>query len=155
MAKGKKTCKILKDIRKQIAAENDIELVTSECTYKGDYEGTCPKCEAELRYLERELEKRQRLGKVAVLAGISLGTMFSATSCDTIAPRPLAGDVVCTDTVPPVEDPDTTPVREPLMGIVPAEVPDTNAVPEEEEFETLPDETFDDDLDNENNPSNQ
>ena len=27
MAKGKQTCKILKEIRKQIAAENDIKLV--------------------------------------------------------------------------------------------------------------------------------
>ena len=56
MAKGKQTCKILKEIRRQIAVENDIEFVTSECTYKGDCQGTCPKCEAEVRYLERELE---------------------------------------------------------------------------------------------------
>ena len=31
MFKGKATCKILKDIRKQIAEENDIAFVTSEC----------------------------------------------------------------------------------------------------------------------------
>ena len=55
MAKGKQTCKILKEIRKQIAAENDIKLVIEECTYQGDCRGTCPKCEAEVRYLEREL----------------------------------------------------------------------------------------------------
>ena len=66
MARGKKTCKILKEIRKQIAEENDISLITEECNYKGDCLGTCPKCEEEVRYLERELEKRQRLGKVAV-----------------------------------------------------------------------------------------
>lgn len=36
MPRGKQTCKILKEIRKQIAAENDIELVISECTYQGD-----------------------------------------------------------------------------------------------------------------------
>ena len=36
MPRGKQTCKILKEIRKQIAAENDIELVVSECTYQGD-----------------------------------------------------------------------------------------------------------------------
>jgi ferredoxin len=93
MAKGKQTCKILKEIRKQIAAENDIELVTSECTHKGDCAGTCPKCEAEVRYLERELEKRQRLGKAAVIAGMAVGTMLTATSCDKILPRPLEGDV--------------------------------------------------------------
>ncbi|MFA6885223.1 MAG: energy transducer TonB, partial [Paludibacteraceae bacterium] len=32
--KGKRTCKILKDIRRQIAEENDISFVTSECQYK-------------------------------------------------------------------------------------------------------------------------
>ena len=92
MAKGKQTCKILKEIRKQIAAENDIEFVTSECTYKGDCKGTCPKCEAEVRYLERELEKRQRMGKAAVFAGMSLGTLFAATSCDHPIPRPTEGE---------------------------------------------------------------
>ena len=121
MAKGKKTCKILKEIRKQIAEENDIALITEECTYKGDCLGTCPKCEAEVRYLERELEKRQRLGKVAVFAGVSLGTMLSATSCDSTEPmtkEPLAGDVVAVTADPPQPDPDTTEVLPPLMGIV-------------------------------------
>ena len=92
MAKGKQTCKILKEIRKQIAAENDIQLVIEECTYKGDCLGTCPKCEAEVRYLERELEKRQRMGKAAVFAGMTLGTLFGATSCHEII-HPLEGDV--------------------------------------------------------------
>ena len=63
MYKGKRTCKILKEIRAQIAAENDIAFVTSECKHQGDCAGTCPKCEAEVRYLEKELEKRIRLGK--------------------------------------------------------------------------------------------
>ena len=75
MARGKQTCKILKEIRKQIAEENDIKLVIEECTYQGDCMGTCPKCESEVRYLERELEKRQRLGKAAVVAGLSVGLL--------------------------------------------------------------------------------
>lgn len=90
MAKGKQTCKILKEIRKQIAAENDIELITSECTHKGDCAGTCPKCEAEVRYLERELEKRQRLGKAAVFAGMSIGTAITAAGCGPLV-QPTAG----------------------------------------------------------------
>lgn len=49
MAKGKRTCKILKEIRRQIAEANDIEYVVEECQYKGDCLGTCPKCEAEVR----------------------------------------------------------------------------------------------------------
>ena len=78
MARGKQTCKILKEIRKQIAEENDIKLVVEECTYKGDCIGTCPKCEAEVRYLERELEKRQRMGKAVVVAGLSVGLLSTS-----------------------------------------------------------------------------
>ena len=62
---GKSKCMILKEIRKKIAEENDIEYVTSECTHKGTCKGTCPKCESELRYLERQLARRQALGKTA------------------------------------------------------------------------------------------
>ena len=102
MAKGKRTCKILKEIRKQIAAENDIELVIEECTYKGDCLGTCPRCEAEVRYLERELEKRQRMGKVAVIAGLSLGTMLTASSCANPGPQ-------VTGKVPAYPDPTEKP----------------------------------------------
>lgn len=63
MARGKQTCKILKEIRRQIAEANDIEFVTSECRYKGDCLGTCPKCEAEVRYLEQQLHSRSLAGK--------------------------------------------------------------------------------------------
>ena len=86
MARGKQTCKILKEIRKQIAAENDIKLVIEECTYQGDCLGTCPKCEAEVRYLERELEKRQRMGKAAMVAGLSVGLL--GTSQVALAQQP-------------------------------------------------------------------
>ena len=50
--RGKKKCRLLREIRQRIAQENDIPLVTEECEYKGDCRGTCPKCESELRYLE-------------------------------------------------------------------------------------------------------
>ena len=39
MERGKQVCKILKDIRKQIAEENDIEFITSECKHQGDCAG--------------------------------------------------------------------------------------------------------------------
>ena len=129
MAKGKQTCKILKEIRKQIAAENDINLVIEECTYQGDCLGTCPKCEAEVRYLERELEKRQRMGKAAVFAGMSLGTLFAATSCDRIIPQPLEGDPAVPDTIEMSNDsiPSDTIPDEPFLleGDVLVPEPDT------------------------------
>ena len=82
--KGKKRCKILKEIRRQIAVNNDIEFVTSECKHQGDCLGTCPKCEAEVRYLERELEKRMKLGKAVTVAGLAAtitATTLLGTSC--------------------------------------------------------------------------
>lgn len=79
---GKSKCKILKDIRRQIAAENDIVYITSECKHKGDCAGTCPKCEAEVRYLEEELRKRQLSGKKVAVAGIAAAMMITASGCD-------------------------------------------------------------------------
>lgn len=76
MARGKQTCKILKEIRRQIAEANGIKFVTSECRYKGDCLGTCPKCEAEVRYLEQQLRARSLAGKAIALAGISAGIML-------------------------------------------------------------------------------
>lgn len=75
MARGKQTCKILKEIRRQIADANGIEFVTSECRYKGDCLGTCPKCEAEVRYLEQQLRARTLAGKAIALAGISAASL--------------------------------------------------------------------------------
>ena len=85
MERGKQICKILKDIRKQIAEENDIEFVTSECQHKGDCAGTCPKCEAEVRYLESQLARRRSSGRTTRLVGVSLGLAAVAPallSCD-------------------------------------------------------------------------
>ena len=79
--KGKEKCKALKEIRRQIAEENSIEFAVSECKHQGDCKGTCPKCEAELKYLERELAVRQSLGKAVAIAGISLGACSALTAC--------------------------------------------------------------------------
>lgn len=70
---GKERCKALKEIRRRLAEENNIEYVVSECTYQGECKGTCPKCEEELRYLEKELEKRKKVGTAIVVAGVALG----------------------------------------------------------------------------------
>lgn len=73
MSRGKNICKQLKEVRKRIAEENDIPLEIKECTYHGECRGTCPRCEAEVRYLENALADRIRLGKVATIAGLTLG----------------------------------------------------------------------------------
>ena len=58
MNKGKNICNELKAVRRRIADENGIPLDVKECTYHGPCAGTCPRCEAEVQYLESELEKR-------------------------------------------------------------------------------------------------
>lgn len=78
---GKEKCKALKEIRQNIARSNDIAFAVSECTHKGDCKGTCPKCEAELRYLEKELAVRRKLGKAVAVAGVSAGLMTTLTAC--------------------------------------------------------------------------
>ncbi len=78
MTHGKNICNQLKEVRKRIAEENDIPLETEECTYKGECRGTCPRCEAEVRYLENALADRLRLGKVATVAGLALGLAATA-----------------------------------------------------------------------------
>lgn len=103
MKRGKETCRILKDIRRQIAEANDIEFITSECRYQGDCLGTCPKCEAEVRYLEQQLSARHAAGKAIALASISAG-LIALSSCSSCSVQNnnndkhlrLTGSVPCT-----------------------------------------------------------
>ena len=82
---GKQKCKILKEIRRDIAKANGIPLDIPECSHKGDCPGTCPRCEAEVRFLERNLEAKRKRGLKIAIAGISAGLVaVNATSCDVI-----------------------------------------------------------------------
>ena len=73
MNKGKSTCKFLKDIRRRIANANGIRYAPKECNYEGECKGTCPACEAEVRYLEGELKRKQRNGFAVKVGGIAAG----------------------------------------------------------------------------------
>ena len=81
MNPGKNKCEYLKEIRKRIATENGIPLEQRECTFKGECSGTCPFCEAEMRYLEKELRKRRTLGKAVTVAGIALSSVMLFPAC--------------------------------------------------------------------------
>ena len=99
MARGKQTCKILKEIRRQIAEANGIEFVTSECRYKGDCLGTCPKCEAEVRYLEQQLRARSLAGKAVALAGISAASLAMLLPISTEAQASADIKILPTDSI--------------------------------------------------------
>lgn len=91
--KGKERCRILKEIRARIAEENGIEFAVSECTHKGECLGTCPKCESEVRYLERELDRRRALGKSIAVAGIAAGITLTSVGCSYVEEK-LGGDTL-------------------------------------------------------------
>lgn len=73
MMNGKKICKSLREIRCRIAKANDIDYTPAVCTHEGNCYGTCPACESELRYIERQLLRRTATGKKVALAGLALG----------------------------------------------------------------------------------
>ena len=91
---GKDKCKILKEIRKQIAEQNEIEWIVEECRHKGDCKGTCPRCESEVKKLERELDIRRRLGKTVALIGISTACLTGLAGCGGIAKTPPSNDLM-------------------------------------------------------------
>ena len=107
MAKGKSTCKLLKDIRQQIADANGISYQPKECQHKGDCTGTCPACEEEIRYLERELKARKGNGFGMKVAGIAAGI------CATVMPMTAAAQAVKPDSTanPPVQTTKKAPIK--------------------------------------------
>ena len=107
MVKGKSTCKLLKDIRQQIADANGISYQPKECHYEGDCAGTCPACEEEIRYLERELKARKGNGFGMKVAGIAAGI------CATVMPMTAAAQGVKSDSTanPPVQTTKKAPIK--------------------------------------------
>ena len=107
MVKGKSTCKLLKDIRQQIADANGISYQPKECHYKGDCAGTCPACEEEIRYLEGELKARKGNGFGMKVAGIAAGI------CATVMPMTAAAQAVKSDSTatPPVQTTKKAPIK--------------------------------------------
>lgn len=93
---GKSKCKILKEIRKEIARANNIEFVTAECKYKGECLGTCPKCEEEVRFLDFELAKLKQAGKVVAVAGLAAAVMATSVACSVVDDADASSDVSST-----------------------------------------------------------
>ena len=124
MSYGKSICKQLKAIRRQIAEENNIPLEIPTCSYQGECAGTCPQCESEVRFLERELAKRLSLGKAATVAGIAITLSVPATAqVNTIDTAANSHSISCGNKS---SQPD---YNKPTQGIIPAkaDIPDTVA----------------------------
>lgn len=54
---GKEKCILLKEIRTELAKNNGIIFVQAECSQSNGCIGTCPRCELEVEYLDKEIER--------------------------------------------------------------------------------------------------
>ena len=114
MTSGRDTCNALKAIRKQIAEANEIKYEPQECTHEGECAGTCPACEAEVRYLEGELIKRKALGKKVVMAGLLKGKPGLSSCGSSRIAEPEKEPSIPTDTTQ-----SEVRRRPPVMGKIP------------------------------------
>lgn len=60
---SKEVCSKLKEIRQQVADANGIPYEPTPCNFEGECQGTCPKCEEELKYISDALEQKQEAGE--------------------------------------------------------------------------------------------
>ena len=74
---GKEKCKKLKQIRKLIAEVNNIPFETVECYHEGPCPGTCPACDAEIKYLDEQLQQKIRRGENVILSGLAVDMVDS------------------------------------------------------------------------------
>ncbi len=103
---GKKKCEVLKEVRKKIALANGISYEPAVCTHDGDCLGTCPQCEAEVKYIEKELKMKKggMRGVAAALIGSTIAvSSLGVSSCSHMHIGQVVGLVVKTDTVYPPE----------------------------------------------------
>lgn len=80
MKPGKRICETLKAIRSEIASVNEIDYTPTPCDHEGDCDGTCPACESEMRWIERQLRTRKALGKAVTIAGVSMALSLGASA---------------------------------------------------------------------------
>lgn len=140
MEKGKRTCNVLKAVRLQIAKANEIKYQPHECHHEGPCAGTCPACEAEVKYLEQQLQLRRMLGRAVMLTGIAAG-LSSLTACgqsklpkgceNDSTETELAGDVDVVDVEGMMEMPEPEE-EEVFRGKMPAPVDTITPVKKDE-----------------------
>ena len=89
MKTGKRICETLKAIRREIAGANGIDYTPTPCIHMSDCAGTCPMCEQETRWLERQLRSRQVMGKAVAIAGMSIALSSVTASAQSQEPNAI------------------------------------------------------------------
>ena len=86
---GKEKCEKLRQIRKLIAEVNGIRFEPDVCHHEGPCAGTCPACDAEIRYLDELLQLKKQRGEEVILSGLSLDIGNNASE-----ETPVSNDLV-------------------------------------------------------------
>lgn len=95
---NKKRCEELKQIRKEIAEQNGIELHQQQCKYQGECTGTCPKCQQEEQILNRSLIQKVAMGTMVGASSLAL-----LSGCTSPFSEPLAGATTALEEPTPTE----------------------------------------------------
>lgn len=61
---GKEVCETLKQMRKRLAEENNIQIEMVDCPSTGPCAGTCQQCDNEIRYLQEQLMKKREVERI-------------------------------------------------------------------------------------------
>lgn len=115
MKHGKSVCNTLKQIRLDIARANGIDYVPAPCNHDGDCAGSCPACESEVEYLEKEIARKRSVGKAVLIAGVGLTSLVAMAS-------PLSKTTTPIDNSAPSQVCDTT-TRNEVFGNNPHRMP--------------------------------
>ena len=114
MDKGKEKCEMLKAIRAYVAEKYGVDYIPSECNHQGKCLGTCPKCDAELEYIQKQLEEKgiNDIANDAKLSEMVEKYMSEPASDENIIDIKLEGDVAIPEeegeiNMPRLEDADS------------------------------------------------
>lgn len=99
MNPGKQKCEILRNIRMDIAKKYGLKYNPTECTYEGECNGICPKCDSELQELQKQLNN-QGITNIDLFKDIQLSDIEEINAIDNLETDilegyiPLEGDII-------------------------------------------------------------
>lgn len=93
--KGRIICDELKRVRLELAKANGIDYNPTVCNHQGECSGTCPKCEAELAELTRQIKEKKsaKVIGVAPLKIVATAVVASTLALASCQDGDMEGDV--------------------------------------------------------------
>ncbi len=97
---GRIICDELKRVRLELAKANGIDYQPTVCNHQGECSGTCPKCEAELAELTRQIKEKKeaKIIGVAPLKIVATAVVASTLALASCTDGDTEGDVPASDT---------------------------------------------------------